>query len=380
MAHFYEAQLIHYGLQCTKDKNVAKLRLINAITAKALAVPGHIPEMEADMRKEYARKVRASARAAPIGSKSASAGKRRQTNDSGNGSATTISVQVGDTTLEINQHDPRAAPTTKKKVGPVHTPKKVTSKKPVITHTVSKYTHSGFSPKHAGIKISQQVRTTTGTASSPNQPVAASKTKAPRGKHTAKHSQPVPGGSAAPQAVNNETPAFIYETDSNVDMEDAPPAYDSLDFNHYSDNYPSSNATSSTPQITGSYGLFAPLVGTGELAVHIDKAAGSLWGKFKIDSKNGILFMNSTAGIAEQAAVSFGWRAEDEETGDMRFGRGCNGSIQFNGRGNVRGRFFGLSSGQDVEFEGDLQNENVPNVVELNRQWDRFPQIAYGRR
>lgn len=91
--------------------------------------------------------------------------------------------------------------------------------------------------------------------------------------------------------------------------------------------------------------------------------------------------MDSTASLAEQETVSFGWRAEDEdeETGDLRFRRGCKGSMEFNGRGNVRGCFFAFTRSQDVELEGDLQHENAPNVGHLRRQWDRFPQVAYGR-
>nr|OQO21367.1 hypothetical protein B0A51_11984 [Rachicladosporium sp. CCFEE 5018] len=58
VAHWYEAQLIHYGLQRSKDKNTAKLRLSQALSQKKLVVPSHIGDMEVQMRKEYASNVR----------------------------------------------------------------------------------------------------------------------------------------------------------------------------------------------------------------------------------------------------------------------------------------------------------------------------------
>lgn len=214
VAHFYEAQLIHYGSPRTKDKNTAKVRLTSTITAKTLAVPGHITVMEADTRKEYARKVKANAKSTPAADMAASGSKKRKANDSGNGPTTTISVKVSDTTLEVSQQTTKASPA-KKKVGPISTPKKATSK------------------PRMGIYPSSRTRVTVRVAPGSSRPSAASRKEAPRTKQTAKRSQPSNHGSAArntstvPQQVRNETPASFYEPDSNVDMEDAPPAHDS---------------------------------------------------------------------------------------------------------------------------------------------------------
>lgn len=51
VAHWYEAQLIHYGLQRSKDKNTAKVRLQQAINQKKLTVPPHILDMEGQMKR-----------------------------------------------------------------------------------------------------------------------------------------------------------------------------------------------------------------------------------------------------------------------------------------------------------------------------------------
>lgn len=54
VAQWYEAQLVHYGFQRSKDKNTAKVRLHQAlIEGKLAAQPPHLVEMEAQMKVEY---------------------------------------------------------------------------------------------------------------------------------------------------------------------------------------------------------------------------------------------------------------------------------------------------------------------------------------
>lgn len=52
-AHWYTAQLMHYGLQQTKDKNTAKVRILDALNRGQLAVPTSIVGMRADMKKQW---------------------------------------------------------------------------------------------------------------------------------------------------------------------------------------------------------------------------------------------------------------------------------------------------------------------------------------
>ncbi|KLU92315.1 hypothetical protein MAPG_11261 [Magnaporthiopsis poae ATCC 64411] len=65
-AHFYEAQLLHYGLAPSKVKGTAKLRLMEAVMAtgaKALAVPAPLAALEKEMKKEWAKACKAAAAA-----------------------------------------------------------------------------------------------------------------------------------------------------------------------------------------------------------------------------------------------------------------------------------------------------------------------------
>ena len=51
--HWYTAQLLHYGLPSTTNKNTAKVRLLDAISQCKLEVPAWILNMEAELKKEW---------------------------------------------------------------------------------------------------------------------------------------------------------------------------------------------------------------------------------------------------------------------------------------------------------------------------------------
>ena len=62
VAHWYEAQCLHYGLPPSKDKARAKLRLLEALNTSRLEVPARLASLESEMKKEFVaaeRKARA---------------------------------------------------------------------------------------------------------------------------------------------------------------------------------------------------------------------------------------------------------------------------------------------------------------------------------
>ncbi|PHH79594.1 hypothetical protein CDD80_4356 [Ophiocordyceps camponoti-rufipedis] len=54
-AHWFEAQLIHYGLNVSKNKAVARTRLLDAFNSGSLEVPPHVARLEADMKKRWTK-------------------------------------------------------------------------------------------------------------------------------------------------------------------------------------------------------------------------------------------------------------------------------------------------------------------------------------
>ena len=56
--HWYTAQLLHYGLPSTSNKNTAKVRLLDAISQCKLEVPAWILNIEAELKKEWEKESR----------------------------------------------------------------------------------------------------------------------------------------------------------------------------------------------------------------------------------------------------------------------------------------------------------------------------------
>jgi len=80
VGHWYEARLIHYGLQPSQEKKTAKVRLQQALSQGKLHALSHIADMEAEMKKEYiatVRKAKARAKSASAGGVSAPSRKRK---------------------------------------------------------------------------------------------------------------------------------------------------------------------------------------------------------------------------------------------------------------------------------------------------------------
>jgi hypothetical protein len=65
--HFYSAQLIHYGLPITKNKNGAKVRLLNAMNHFKLEVSAWVLKVEGELKKEWESENRKMKKAAGSG-------------------------------------------------------------------------------------------------------------------------------------------------------------------------------------------------------------------------------------------------------------------------------------------------------------------------
>ncbi|KAF2085972.1 hypothetical protein K490DRAFT_67259 [Saccharata proteae CBS 121410] len=99
VGHWYVAQLKHYGLPTTKDKNAAKIRLLNALNSGDLKVPADVKKIESAMKKEYDaenRKAKAAAKAAEgAGSTKASAPKKENDAENRKAKAAAKATEAG---------------------------------------------------------------------------------------------------------------------------------------------------------------------------------------------------------------------------------------------------------------------------------------------
>jgi hypothetical protein len=352
VAHYYEAQLIHYGLPHSREKNTAKVRLTNAINSKSLVVPKEIMQLESELKKEYA----SLQRKAEIPSKGAKA----NTNTTTKTSKTTIELEVDGVKLTIDREAIESAKKTTAKA----TPKPKGAK--AATDVPKAATLLEFP---AAEKTSATGKSSSNINSSPVRPATSVMEAWP--KQTARKSQP----SHYPGIPNNHTSwKHSYPLDEELVMDDAPPSYDSHTF--------SRNHTSTPPntvQISGTYFVPRPPIRPFQLALQVDSPTQNVWGRFEIGSKSGILFATNSSGSGDLRNTSFRWRSIDLETGAMDFRRDCIGEMHFDGEDWVQGSFKGLIHGEDVEFEAERVNDEGVNLDEARYEWDAIPRRAYGR-
>ena len=359
VAHWYEAQLIHYGLARSKDKNTAKVRLTAALSTDGLKVPPNIQNIETELKKEYAagvRKLKAAEKKAQLpAAEAAPKNKKRKAGD--DVSKITVKADGVELTIDRKAGAVSESATKRKKAEPM-TPSKATAK-----------------PKPAG-KPAPTNGTKTATPSLPkSKPVTGPTARIFATKQTARRAKPshYPSTSSrpvphSPQQYADDTPANYH--DSDVEMNDAPPPYESIDFNHRSETAP--------VQISGTYIIETEQTNE-NLVLRIDRAKQQLWGPFSVAAIKGVLFMDEIDGLTVGDRKQFTWRAEDTYLAQYLFRRDQTGWLEFDGQGAVSGCFYGLMSGDDVSFEGQLATDDAPEVQKIRFEWEAIPRRAYSR-
>jgi len=399
VAHWYEAQLVHYGLSRVKDKNAAKVRLLGAINSGNLVVPSHVQQLEADLKKQHAsaqRKAKNAAKKAES-AEPVSAGKKRKASDMegsrSSGAKTKMSFTLGDMTVNIDHTTSSSTSEAAKKSKTVSTTRKTATAK-----VPSKKQGSQASPtKKTKIQPSKTAKPSAAKSEvKPEAPIkqaaradarlAAGVGNHPRPPQTARRSRPFnySAGRAAPAAAREPTPMSLY-----TDDEEAPPPYTEYGIDDDDDEDDNSvlSQRQHVVQISGAYTISSSSDHSAELVCRLSHSRDQLWGRFTIGSKTGIIRLDNIDDIAGSVRKSFGWRSEDCDTDQLRFGKGCDGWIEFNGGGGVRGAFHGLFGGRDTEFEGGLEehfghedeHEREEVVGAWASEWHEFPERAYGR-
>jgi hypothetical protein len=100
VGHWYQAQLLHYGLPPSKDKNTAKVRLLQALNANTLSVPAHVTKLEKDMKKEFTAAAKKAKTADKVPATPAK-GKKRTHEEAA--TSTKITLTVGGVSITVDQ-------------------------------------------------------------------------------------------------------------------------------------------------------------------------------------------------------------------------------------------------------------------------------------
>lgn len=329
------------------------MRLQQALNQKSLAVPPHILDMEAQMKKEFAAEVRKSrSLASPAGKTGAADGRQTTGNkrkqpahetpaNSTSSKKTKITMKVGDVEVWIDHDLIEAVNKSKKIQASTSTPKK--------TQSPSK--------------------------NNPTAKATPTSTKAPGAKGTPRQNAKIPptvkaesNSSPSKAKPRKATPKIKSEVKSELDDEDTSP---------------------STLYITGTYNITCPQIEAEyqldpsdlRLNLCVDNHSGKVWGGFELGPQSGVLLIADGNDVSPDVSFNLGWRARKADTGRLTFGRGCFGEIVFFGERQVRATFFNMFP-EPVDFEawrktGPLRNGR--SAWQFQREWEGFVSNAYGR-
>ncbi|RMY47687.1 hypothetical protein D0863_15575 [Hortaea werneckii] len=393
VGHWYEAQLIHYGLQRSKQKDTAKVRLQQALSQSKLKVPPHIADMEGQMKKEYAAAVRKAKKSVSGEDAPVKMAKRRKDEEEIETSSkkTKIAMNVGDISINI-EHGAAVSEASKS-----------SSKSSTKVTAGTANAKQAADPKGKSLSKTTPAKASAKQTAKTSKPAASSESAAPDATPTTvkgtKKAQANSRDERAPEFGDDLKPNSKAATASKAQpkIKSEPkikkdpgtkkpaviktePQNDEMQIDSFAQEMPG------TRNVTGVYNISCP-----QLAEQIgpDEASnfrlflcvdnGTLWGGFELGWKSGVMRADE---VAVDRYVSFGWRARDNDRGgSLTFGRGCFGEIVLHGQNEVRGTFTGLFV-EPVAFEGRRRPGPLwcgRSPYSFQQEWDGFVKDAYGR-
>lgn len=426
-AHWFEAQLLHYGLPPSKTKSVARMRLFDAVNV-GLKVPGHIAKLEGKLKREWTKSDKEAKKELTNagGSKETTIAKKPATKASEKKPTTKSPAKKP--AMKASEKKPATKPPTKSKTKPATKPKTETKTIKTETKTIKTETitiKTGTNKKTPAKKTDAKQTTAKAVVGSKRK-AAASSSSAPKKPKTTT-SQVTPRrdlfSTAArrgtfSQGPTRESPrgdyggydsddygrdsddygrnsddsgrcSSGYDRDSNDYENDSGDSdRDSDDYDSDSDNYPrsSSNANNRAKPcpMNGFYSLSCPYVTEewphygDEFELSLSYDGSFLWGRFDFGVIEGVLRIDSPPKRPTTRQVSFSWRGREAE-GETFWDR-QDGWIKFLPSGKVEGYI----DYQSITFSGrrdayDERDNAEPCVLvqewedytEGNHEWER---------
>lgn len=347
--HWYEAQLIHYGLPPSKDKARAKMRLLEALNASALAVPPVITKLEESLRKEYdvaERKAKALYKASTANSAETSgSSKKRKRPEATTSNSTTVNVNVnfggfggmpfvagasggfptGSFTQQQDSPPPKKARTS---VAKAPTKKPVNSQ---ATNSTGKFATKQTARSSTGppVKKPPVVKT---------QPVtgAARKSTGPPVKKL-----PVVKAQPATEKTPKKEPAIKKE--SAIKKEPAVKKEPLIKREPGIKNEPGCPNLPALGLINGWYDISCPEIesdfhcGGAPLTLILCLDTPRVWGCYSFGPFKGIWHLPQRPYQPSEDPLPFHWRGRKDWRGEMCFGEDCRGEIAFLGDGRIEG-------------------------------------------
>ncbi|SCO89221.1 uncharacterized protein FRV6_13349 [Fusarium oxysporum] len=366
-AHWFEAQLIHYGLPPSKTKSVARMRLFDAVNAGNLKVPANVSKLETKLKKEWtkndreAKKGAASKPAAQVTpvktemKKTSAPGSKRKANDD----------ESNATFKKPKTVAPKAV--TPKAKAPAKTPAKAPAKS--TARTAAKDPETG--PAQTLARKPQTARCVRGGASQAAgrgaSTAATEPTKQPRTKQTARRgnsSRWSTGGPSrqtardpSPEAPRFATPQTARRSGAFAargripapsGYDDAPPPYSEFPDQDYSSD--ENNSSDDVDEVSlaplgllnGDYEVESLDVSEqwdfdpDEFQLTLTISGNRLWGRFNLGVYEGVLLFEERPMRSSHDRVWFKWRGREDQ-GPVIYGDNNEGWMEFLGDGRIEG-------------------------------------------
>ncbi|KAK0733275.1 hypothetical protein B0T26DRAFT_736230 [Lasiosphaeria miniovina] len=380
-AHWYEAQLLHYGLPPSKTKGTAKMRLFEAVNKGNLAVPPHILKIESDLKKEWAKREREAKQAlkkalepvAVIPPKRKATRKRKadetQTSLGNNGVNLSFSTdQQGNIQIGLAV----AAGPPQKKAKPTRKAPGEESQKPAPKAKETK-------PKPTPAPRTKQTARRGGAwALSSRQESVASPPPLSR-TNVARRGRPFSGRGGVQAMPGGSDHGYPFLNDSYDDplppYPGSPMSIDSPKSNSNGD-VNDSNLLPPLGLLNGRYAIncldssYDDMSENSGLILTLD--GNALWGSFEIGPVFGILRLDERPWKSSFDRLTFDWRGEDSQGGD-HFGTNDGSSLKFLGNGQIQGQlaFYGDMLDFDGERVSGQGTRSEISAVSMRQQWEQ---------
>ncbi|KAL8684614.1 MAG: hypothetical protein Q9224_006235 [Gallowayella concinna] len=395
VGHWYEAQLIHYGLPPSKDKSRAKMRLLEALNTSKLHVPAPISQLEAQMKKEYAaaeKKAKAQHKAdmASAGQKgpTASSKKRKQPEPSH-----TVNVNINFGGFSGNPHQVSTMMGTNS--GMIEPPvKKAKTAATTTAKSAATITKKGASAKigdgKAAKERAQPNKTSTekGTTRKDPAPARTEKVVSGNGPTLARPKQTARRTIAVKkEPVMKKEPAVKKEPTIKKESTGNKGAAIKKDTSVKQEpKVKKESTTSSQPKlglINGYYDISCPdLEGQFQyfddpLSLILCLDSPGVWGAYDFGMFSGILHLENRPWEPSDEPIPCTWRGRENSEGQMRFGPGCRGEITFLGDGRIEGwlNVYGQSRFQGQRSPGPLTAPR--SAASMRDEWDGYNEENY---
>ncbi|KAL4805541.1 hypothetical protein BDV18DRAFT_141218 [Aspergillus unguis] len=324
-AHWYRAQLMHYGLQPTSNKGTASLRLLEALRG-GLSVPDDLKKLEGDLKKEWQKNVRASKKQSQPKNAVQYKPKPKQ---EGKKAATKLKAAVSEAVkphLELDVLGIGAAASAS------------TNNMDLSVSNVNINYYAETKPKSAAAKPKSTEKPTQARKSGKSAATAKPKKEAVPKNVAAKSAGP--RKCTAPKTPKQEEQQDIPQRSQQTNPWRTGPTLGLLN---------------------GSYKIDADSVETRNSGMILCLEKDSIWGEFQLGPIEGVFFMRDRpweVSVSGHGGCTFEWRGVDSMDGYTYVDPLCWGEMRFLGDGLVEGTFYNcipdLDEGQNAcDFWGN---------------------------